>query len=71
MSTMSWWCFASFNTNIISTQFPSTPGDAMEKALRCACFCGGVLFTSKFSEIIANGVEISNLFGYENESPPT
>jgi hypothetical protein len=35
----------------------------MEKALRCACFCGGVLFASKFLEIIANIVEISNLLG--------
>ncbi len=47
----------------ISTQSPSIPGDAMEKALRCACFCGGVLFASKILEIIANGVEISNLSG--------
>ncbi len=41
----------------------SIPGDAMEKALRCACFCGGVLFASKVLEIIANRVEISNLSG--------
>jgi hypothetical protein len=47
----------------VSTQFPSIPGDAMEKALRCASFCGGVLFSSKVLEIIANRVEISNLSG--------
>lgn len=47
----------------ISTQFFSIPGVAMEKALWCACFCGGVLFASKFLEIIANIVEISNLLG--------
>jgi hypothetical protein len=47
----------------ISTQFLSIPGDAMEKALRCACFCGGVPFASNFLQIIANRVEISNLSG--------
>jgi hypothetical protein len=35
----------------------------MEKASRCAFFCGGVHFASNFLEIIANGVEISILSG--------